>query len=46
MGLTRRQFLKGLAAAGLVGASGASAYGWLWEPFDYEVTETVVPATT
>lgn len=43
MGLTRREFLKGMAAAGLVGASGASAYGWLWEPFDYEVTETVVP---
>jgi len=32
-----------LAAAGLLGASGAGAYGWLWEPFDYEVTETVVP---
>ncbi len=43
MGVTRREFLKGLAAAGLVGAAGAGAYGWLWEPFDYEVTETVVP---
>lgn len=40
--LTRRDFLKGLAAAGLVGASGASAYGYWFEPFNYELTETDV----
>lgn len=40
--LTRRKFFKGLAAAGLVGASGAAAYGGLFEPFNYEVTETDV----
>jgi predicted MPP superfamily phosphohydrolase len=40
--LTRRRFFKGLAAAGLVGASGASAYGLWFEPFDYELTETDV----
>lgn len=39
-GMTRRDFLKGLAAAGLVGASGLSAYASLFEPFDYELTET------
>ncbi len=39
---TRRKFFKGLLAAGLVGASGAAAYGSLVEPFDYEVTETDV----
>src|SRR5688572_21888566 len=40
--LTRRSFLRGLAAAGLVGASGASAYGLWFEPFNYELTETDV----
>ena len=38
--LTRRQFLKGLAAAGLIGVSGASAYASLFEIHDYELTET------
>jgi predicted MPP superfamily phosphohydrolase len=37
---TRRRFLKGLAAAGLLGASGAAAYGSMFEPFSYELTET------
>lgn len=40
--VTRREFLGGLVAAGLVGVSGASAYGSLFEPFDYELTETDV----
>lgn len=40
--LTRRKFLKGLAAAGLVGASGAALYARVFEPFDYELTETDV----
>jgi len=39
---TRRQFVRGLAAAALAGLSGAAAYASLWEPFDYEVTETDV----
>lgn len=42
LGLTRRQFLKSLGAAGLVGAAGVSAYGGLVEAWDYEVTETVI----
>lgn len=42
MGLTRRQFLKGVAAATVVGVGGVSAYGGLFEAWDYEVTETVV----
>jgi hypothetical protein len=37
---SRRRFLKGLAAAGLVSVSAASGYGWLVEPFNYELTET------
>jgi hypothetical protein len=37
---TRRQFLKALAAAPLVGVSAASAYASLVEPYDYELTET------
>lgn len=41
--LTRRRFLKGLAAAGLAGLSVAGAYGSLIEPFDYELTETDIP---
>lgn len=41
-GLTRRAFLKGLAATALVGASGLAAYARLFEPFDYELTETDV----
>ncbi len=40
--LSRRKFIKGLAAAGLVGASAASAYATLFEPFNYELTETDV----
>jgi hypothetical protein len=39
-GQMRRQFVKGLAAAGLTALSGAAAYASLWEPFNYEVTET------
>ena len=38
--LTRRQFLRGLAAAGLVGVSGGAAYASLFEITDYELTET------
>lgn len=38
--LTRRQFLKGLAAAGLVGLAATGGYASLIEPYDYEVTET------
>src|ERR687894_755898 len=38
--LTRRDFLKGLAAAGLVGVSATAAYASLLEPFNYELTET------
>lgn len=37
---TRRDFLKGLAAAGLAGVAGTSAYASLFAPFDYELTET------
>ncbi|MCA1633263.1 MAG: metallophosphoesterase [Acidobacteria bacterium] len=40
--LTRRKFLQGLAAAGLVGVSCAALYGSMFEPFNYEVTETDV----
>ncbi len=40
--ITRRRFLKGLAAAGLATAAGASAYAGLVEPFDYELTETEI----
>ena len=40
--LTRREFLKGLAATGLVAVAGTSAYGSLFEPFNYELTETDV----
>lgn len=42
MGMTRREWLRGLAAAGLVGAAGCAGWGSLWEPFDYEVTEREV----
>jgi len=38
--LTRRQFLRGMAAAGLVGVSGTAAYASLFEITDYELTET------
>ncbi|MCA1849989.1 MAG: metallophosphoesterase, partial [Acidobacteria bacterium] len=38
--LTRRQFLGGLAATGLVGLSAAAAYASLFEPYNYELTET------
>ena len=40
--LSRRRFLRGLAASGLVGLSGAAAYATLFEPFNYELTETDV----
>lgn len=40
--ITRRRFLKGLAAAGLASAVGGSAYAGLVEPFDYELTETEI----
>jgi predicted MPP superfamily phosphohydrolase len=38
--LDRRSFLRSLLAAGLGGVSGVAAYASLWEPFNYEVTET------
>ncbi|HEY0099569.1 MAG TPA: metallophosphoesterase [Pyrinomonadaceae bacterium] len=38
--LTRRQFLRGLTAAGLLGVSGAAAYASLFEITDYELTAT------
>jgi predicted MPP superfamily phosphohydrolase len=38
--LTRRQFLQGLAAAGLLGVSGTAAYASLFEITDYELTQT------
>jgi uncharacterized protein len=40
--LTRRQFLRGLAAAGLLGVSGTAAYASLFEITDYELTETEI----
>lgn len=40
MNFTRRQFLQGLAAAGLVSVSATSAYASLFEVHHYEVTET------
>jgi len=40
--LTRRQFLRGLAAAGLLGVSGTAAYASLFEIHDYELTETEI----
>ncbi len=40
--LTRRQFLRGMAAAGLVGVSGTAAYASLFEIHDYELTETEI----
>jgi predicted MPP superfamily phosphohydrolase len=43
LSLTRRQFLKGAGAATLIGAAGVAGYGGLYEAWDYEVTETVVP---
>jgi predicted MPP superfamily phosphohydrolase len=38
--MTRRRFIKRLAAAGVVGVVGAGAYGTLFEPYNYELTET------
>jgi uncharacterized protein len=38
--VTRRRFIKGLAAAGVAAAAGAGAYGSLFERHDYELTET------
>ena len=40
--LTRRQFLQGVAAAGLLGMSGTAAYASLFEIHDYELTETEI----
>jgi hypothetical protein len=40
--LTRRRFLRGLAAAGLVGVSATAAYASLFEIHDYELTETEI----
>jgi predicted MPP superfamily phosphohydrolase len=40
--LTRRQFLRGLAAAGLLGVSGTVGYASLFEIHDYELTETEI----
>lgn len=40
LSLTRRQFIKGLAAVGLTSAGGVAAYAGVVEPFDYELTET------
>ncbi|HEX8457613.1 MAG TPA: metallophosphoesterase [Pyrinomonadaceae bacterium] len=40
--LTRRQFLRGLAAAGLCGVSASAAYAGLFEIHDYELTETEI----
>ncbi|HEX8131212.1 MAG TPA: metallophosphoesterase [Pyrinomonadaceae bacterium] len=40
--LTRRQFLRGLAAAGLLGVSATTAYASLFEIHDYELTETEI----
>lgn len=36
--ITRRQFLRGLAATGLLGISATCGYATLIEPFDYEIT--------
>lgn len=38
--VTRRQFLRSLAAAPLVGVSGLSAYAHLVEPYQYRVSQT------
>ena len=38
--MTRRRFVKRLAAAGVAGVVGAGAYGALFEPYNYELTET------
>jgi uncharacterized protein len=42
LGLTRREFLKGVGAAAVVGVGVPAVYGNLVEAWDYEVTETVV----
>ncbi|HEY0080524.1 MAG TPA: metallophosphoesterase [Pyrinomonadaceae bacterium] len=39
-GLNRRQFLRGLAAAGLGSVAAVSGYASLFEPYSYELTET------
>lgn len=41
--LTRRDFLKGLAAAGLASVAATAAYATLFEPFNYELTRTDIP---
>src|SRR2546430_17349972 len=40
MAWTRREFMRGLATAGLVGVSVTSTYAALVEPRAYELTET------
>ena len=40
--LSRRKFLKWLGAAGLAGVSATAAYASLFEPFNYELTETEI----
>jgi predicted MPP superfamily phosphohydrolase len=40
LNLTRRQFLQGLTAAGLLGVSAAAGYASMFEITDYELTET------
>ena len=40
LALTRRDFLKGVAAAGLVSVAATSAYACLYEIHDYELTAT------
>ncbi|HEX8476607.1 MAG TPA: metallophosphoesterase [Pyrinomonadaceae bacterium] len=38
--ITRRQFIRGLAATGLTALAATGAYASLFEPYNYEVTET------
>ena len=40
--LTRRQFLQGLAALGVVSVGATSAYACFVEPYAYELTETII----
>src|SRR5256712_9646206 len=43
MRVTRRAVLKGLVAAGVGTVSGTSAYGYLYERHELEVTRAVIP---
>ncbi|MBA3439103.1 MAG: metallophosphoesterase [Pyrinomonadaceae bacterium] len=40
--VTRRQFLRGLTALGVVGVAATAAYATLVEPYAYELTETII----